>query len=223
MPSNQQQPRAESPPAGVANDQGQRPELTLQQRRALTLRKVVLPSIANGALNMQDHVDAPTVAAYLDDFAERAGDPTDPVEQAMVRQLAQSDLVIGQLLMAANIAKTPQAASAYGGLGCRLLGEFRKLAISLKDYREDNQQRRTTVVHQVTHVGQQNIAEQQHVNYRQDKSNEGGVSMNCSDTELGLNAATKDQNHEHDRFQFDEETPAQPCPEREPQAQEIHG
>lgn len=163
------------------------------------------------------------VGAYLDDFAERAGGPADPVEEAMVRQLAQADMVIGQMLMQANIAKTPQAASAYGNVGCRLLGEFRKLALALKDYREDTGHRRTTVVHQVTHVGQQNIAEQQHVNYRQENGDEGGVSMNCSDTELGLNVSPKDHNHGHDRFQFDEENDHKPCPEPVQQAQATHG
>lgn len=217
---NDTQNQHHDPSTGSASEEQTAEPLTLEQRRVLTVQKAILPSITTGALNMERHADAPMVGAYLDDFAKRAGGPTDPVEEAMVRQLAQADMLVGQMLMQANIAKTPQAAAAFGNVGCRLLGEFRKLAISLKDYRSDNHQRRTTVIHhEVTHVGQQNIAEQQHVDYHREGGDEGGVSMNCYDTELGTKSPTEGLNYGHNRFQIEEETGEQgtgPCEQEKP-------
>lgn len=59
MPDNQKKQQLDQQAGSESPKQDQQPELTLQQRRALTIRKAILPSIVNGARNMESHADAP--------------------------------------------------------------------------------------------------------------------------------------------------------------------
>lgn len=198
MPRRSQPPADKPKPAAEADLS----QLPLEERRALTVRKAILPAIAASAAHMEKHISTATVGAYLDDFAQRAGGPGDAVEETIIRQLAQADLVVGQLLAKANTADNALVAQAYGGVACRLLGEIRKLALALKDYRSTDEPRRTTIVHQVTHVEQQNVAERQEVVYSREDGDEGRVSMRCADTEVSP-VTKSDRFHEDDRLNPD--------------------
>lgn len=186
----------------------------LWDRRIATMRKAILPSLVANAVHLEKHISTPTVGAYMDDFAQRAGSIKDPVEEVIVRQIAQADLIIGQLLAQTTRATNALAAQTYGTTACRLIAEVRRLALALKQYRSSDESRKTTIVHQVTHVGQQNIATKQDVAYSREGSDqpddEGRVSMKCEDSKLSSRS-----NHE-DRFPQEEPSSrhrrqAEPC------------
>ncbi len=207
MPDQPRKPTTEAP---KSNHEENDP---LYERRVMTMRKAIIPGITASAAHLEKHVSTQTVGAYVYDFAQRAGGCNDPVEEVIVRQLAQADLVVGQLLGKANNADNPLAAAAYGSTACRLISEVRRLALALKTYRASDEPRRTTIVHQVSHIGQQNVADRQEVVYNReggDGTNEGRVSMKCEDSKLFSRS-----NHE-DRFAQEEPSSrrsrqAEPC------------
>lgn len=209
MPETPNKPATTAP----ASDSGH-PEDPLRDRRIETMRKAIIPSIVADAVHLDKHVSTPTVGAYMDDFAQRAGGIDDPVEEVIVRQIAQADLIIGQLLAQTTRAQNAPAAQTYGNTACRLIAEVRRLALALKQYRSSDESRKTTIVHQVTHVGQQNIATKQDVAYTREGSDEadgeGRVSMKCEDSKLS-NRSTHEDRFTEEESSTRRRRQAEPC------------
>lgn len=90
--------------------------------------------------------------AYHDNVLEAAGQPSDPIEVMLVEQLLWAHHRIGDLHTQAASAKTTEAARLFNAAAVRLMGEFRKTSLALREYRTP------VVPKQVTVVKQQNLA-----------------------------------------------------------------
>jgi hypothetical protein len=90
--------------------------------------------------------------AYHDNVLEAAGQPTDPIEVMLVEQLLMAHHRIGDLHSLAASATKTDAAAIYNAAAVRLMGEFRKTSLALRDYRTPK------LPKQVTVVKQQNVA-----------------------------------------------------------------
>jgi len=94
---------------------------------------------------------------YMHNTIREAGAPRDPVERMLIEQITLAHHNIGRLHSSAAAAKTIDEAKVYNAAAAKLLGEFRRTALALKQYREP------TPARQYTMVRQQNIAAQQQV------------------------------------------------------------
>jgi len=94
---------------------------------------------------------------YMHNTLREAGAPRDPVERMLIEQITLAHHNIGRLHSSAAAAKTVDEAKVYNAAAAKLLGEFRRTALALKQYREP------TPARQYTMVRQQNIAAQQQV------------------------------------------------------------
>ena len=99
---------------------------------------------------LQNAVPAEAVEAYLSGVLRDAGDPRDPIECLLVEQLVLASHNVGQLYMRAAFATDPKEIEIFIGAAARLLGEFRRTALALKNYREPAAAPRVV-------VGQQNL------------------------------------------------------------------
>jgi hypothetical protein len=86
--------------------------------------------------------------AYRDKMLEAAGHPTDPIEVMMVEQLLWAHHRVGDLHAQAAVATTMEAADMYSGAAVRLMAEYRKTSLALKEYRTPPAPKTVTVVQQ---------------------------------------------------------------------------
>jgi len=90
--------------------------------------------------------------AYVEANLEAAGNPKDPIERMMIEQLLIAHHRIGELHAEAACAENPEVATLYQVTAARLMNEFRKTSLALREYR-------TPVTSpKVTLVRQQNVA-----------------------------------------------------------------
>lgn len=90
--------------------------------------------------------------AYHDNMLEAAGQPTDPIEAMLIEQLLWAHHRLGHLHLQATSAQAPEAAALYNAAAARLMGEFRKMTLALREYRTPAVSKHLTV------VKQQNVA-----------------------------------------------------------------
>jgi hypothetical protein len=90
--------------------------------------------------------------AYHDNVLAAAGQPTDPIEVMLIQQLLLAHHRIGDLQVQAVKATTTEAAALYNAAAARLMAEFRKTSLALREYRTP------VVPKQITVVKQQNLA-----------------------------------------------------------------
>jgi len=90
--------------------------------------------------------------AYHDNVLEAAGQPTDPIETMLIEQLLLAHHRIADLNVQAVSAATTEAAALYNAAAARLMAEFRKTSLALREYRTP------VVPKQITVVKQQNVA-----------------------------------------------------------------
>lgn len=103
--------------------------------RAEAIRQAFIPGCMATALGTNGLFDASAFRCYLDQFLRDAGDPHDPVERALVEQIAFAHLRLGDLHSQAAGAKSVDSIKVFTSATARLLGETRRLALSLRDYR----------------------------------------------------------------------------------------
>ena len=197
---------------GTTSKKPTREENAAQVRDALVPGKIAA-AISNGK------VSAFTVRDYRDQVLHESGDPKDPVERMMLDLLVVSHGRVLDLHGVAAGVKDAQATEKYSNAAARLTGEFRRLAMALKQYREPASGRTTTVVHLVQHqhIQQQNLVHEgkQDVSYTDSK---GGSQLNCRDSELVSNPDRKEGiTDANDRF-TPEEPPAGRRRQTKPQA-----
>jgi hypothetical protein len=89
-----------------------------------------------------------TVLTHLDNVKAGAGRPTDPIANFMVEQLAWAHHRLGLLHCQAAGATTPELAKEYNAAAARLMTEFRKTALALREYRMPMPPKQVTVVQQ---------------------------------------------------------------------------
>lgn len=97
-------------------------------------------------------VDSAAFKVHLDNILAAAGAPTDAIEVMMVQQLAWAHARLGDLHARAAHAESLEAADIYNAAAVRLMAEFRKASLALRDYRMPVAPRNVTL------VGQQNVA-----------------------------------------------------------------
>ncbi len=138
---------------------------TQQELDAQVVRTLLLPSALSAIIGCKT-VGKAGVKLAFDDFIEQAGAPTDPVEVCLLEQLFLVHNRLAMLQAQAAEAKTLEEAKVYNSAAARLLAEFRRLALAIRQYRQPTGSRTFSVIHQ------QNVATaggQQEVKYVDDK------------------------------------------------------
>ena len=102
--------------------------------RAKTLKEGVFASQVVSTLRLPGSIDTVAVRIFLEDLLARSGSPDDPVEVMLLKQIALANFRLGDLHALAADAKG-EAAKLLNGATARLLGEFRRMILSLATYR----------------------------------------------------------------------------------------
>ena len=139
------QPSTPTPEASSEQSPAEQKEVAL--REAWATRHLHLP---NALTRMIGERSLGTLGskAYFNTVLGEAGDPADPVERMMVEQLLLAHHRLAHLYTQADLAQTPEFARVLHGAANRLLGEFRRLALALRIYRQPPSSRSFSVVHQ---------------------------------------------------------------------------
>ena len=130
------------------------------QIKANIIRDMAIPAAMTAAIPVAKGIDSGAFKVYRDGLLENAGSPTDPIEIMMVEQIALAHHRVAQLHILAEESKTVDEFKAYSTAATRLLGEMRRSALALKQYRQPAPKRQPFTV-----VKQQNIAQDQQIAY----------------------------------------------------------
>lgn len=133
-----------------------RAKLTAQQQAAMSkaereadiIQDAAFAASMASSISICDQVGAAGFKVYRDRLLEEAGNPTDPIERMMIEQLALAHHRIAQLHVQVEEAKSIEAAKAYAAAAARLTGEFRRLALAIRQYRQPISTKHFTVVRQ---------------------------------------------------------------------------
>jgi len=117
----------------------------------------IFPAALASAVPFGDAVGPNGWKMYRDWLVKASGDPSDPIEVLMIEQIALAHFRVGQLHAKAESAESTEAVKAYSSAAIRLTGEFRRLSLALRQYRQPTQTKHFTV------VKQQNLAESQQI------------------------------------------------------------
>jgi hypothetical protein len=164
--------------------------LTDDQRKALakscheagviedTFGAGVLASISRSSL--ASHAGPGGFKVHRDRVLAASGAPKDPIEVMLVEQLLWAHHHLADLHVAATATKAADQVSALTSAAARLMAEFRKSSLALRDYRSP------LVPKQVTVVKQQNLAagNQQVAMIEADAAGQL-LAKKAGDTELG--------------------------------------
>jgi len=135
-----------------------------------------------GTAFSRNQIEPGGCVAYRNNLLAATGQPTDPIEVMLVEQLMLAHHRIGVLHIRAAEAATPERAALYNAAAVRLMGEFRKTSLALREYRTP------VVPKQVTVVKQQNVAAgDQQVAYLDGKSARPSATTTNRDIELVSN------------------------------------
>jgi hypothetical protein len=97
--------------------------------------------------------------AHLDNILAASGNPTDPNEIMMAQQLVWSHHHVGNLVSKAALATTLQEVEVYNQALARVMAEFRRSSLALREYRSGPSPKQITVVKQQNvAAGNQNVA-----------------------------------------------------------------
>lgn len=110
----------------------------------------VLATCLSKTMGMTLHSGA--FKAYLDDVLAAARSSKDPVERMLIEQLVLAHHRIGELQAQAAVADDPQVIDTFNSAAARLMGEFRRTSLALREYRSP------TAAPNITVVKQQNVA-----------------------------------------------------------------
>lgn len=122
------------------------------EQEATIINRIAFPAMMAAALGLDQFAGPNGFRAHLDQLLKDAGNPSDPIERMLIEQFAFAHLRIVQLQVSAAKATNPELVKAYNGAASRLLGELRRLALSLRSYRQPIAPKHFTV------VKQQNVA-----------------------------------------------------------------
>jgi len=156
------------------------------------LEDLHIPLCLEAVLDMGTSVSAHAAKARVEQLLEQAKQTDDPVEAMMLEQLCMAHHRIAALHARAAKSTDIKVIEAYSSAAQRLLAEFRRLAIALREYRTPATGKQTTIVHKVE---QWNHAEgMQDVSYAKTGGSEGGSRMECRDSELTSNNGQETRN-----------------------------
>jgi hypothetical protein len=153
-------------------------------REAKVVRDYLIPTYFK--LLVGPEFDWPGMRVYMNSIMAEAGDPTDPVERMLLEQFMLAHYRLAKLHVQADAAKTPESQKVLNTAATRLMGEVRRLALSIRQYRQPASPRQFQVVHQ------QNVATagaKQDVTFvDRSQAGETDVSFSSSQSELAGNA-----------------------------------
>lgn len=126
---------------------------------AQVIAQASFPSAMSAAIPLGAKVGASAFRVYLNRLVNQAGNPSDPIEIMMVEQLAMAHHRVAQLHVHVEQSQNIDERKVYLSAANRLTGEFRRLALALKQYREPSSKKQFTVVRQQNvAAGHQQIA-----------------------------------------------------------------
>ena len=134
---------------------------TRAEMDACVVSELVLPA-ALSAIIGEKIVGKSGVKVAFDAFITSAGAPTDPIERALLEQYLLAHHRLANLQVQAELAKSLEAIKVYNAAAVRLMGEMRRFAPSIRDYRQPRSSKN------VAFIQQQNVAAaggQQQVTY----------------------------------------------------------
>jgi hypothetical protein len=102
--------------------------------------------------NLKGAVAPPAFKLYRDQLLRDSGQPTDAIEIMLLEQLMWAHHRVGDLHVQAATASSPQTSDVYGAAAVKLMAEFRKTSLALREYRSP------VVAKQINIVKQQNVA-----------------------------------------------------------------
>ena len=127
------------------------------QRKADIIRDVAFAAAMASSIPVANDIGAAAFKVYQDGLLREAGSPSDPIERMLIEQFTLAHHRVGQLHAQAENAKRIEGSKVYTTAAVRLLGELRRLALAIKQYREPSAKKQFTVVRQqnVSNGGQQ--------------------------------------------------------------------
>jgi hypothetical protein len=127
------------------------------EMEAAKVWELIIPSCLSAILGNAASPSGVKVA--FDRFLENTMGSADPVERLLLEQLYLAHHRLAGLQVQADAQKTPEAVKAYNAAVVRLMGEVRRLALSIKAYRLPPRQTNFSVVHQqnLVHGGEQHV------------------------------------------------------------------
>ena len=130
-------------PTGDANGEWRQKALD----QAWTAREMLFSACFSSVVGAET-VEAPGAKVYVNSFIRDAGEPTDPVELILLQQLLMAHHRVAQLHARAEGVTAPEAVKVLNAAASRLLGEVRRLALAIRQYRAPVSPRQFSVVHQ---------------------------------------------------------------------------
>ncbi|MCY2987814.1 MAG: hypothetical protein NTY19_08125 [Planctomycetota bacterium] len=127
--------------------------LAKAQQQATVVEKAFFPSLMAASVPVTKDIGASGFRLYLDKLLVDAGRPTDPIELMMIEQIALAHFRIAELHVQVEQSRTAEEAKVYSTAAVRLTGEFRRLALALRQYRQPLLPKRS-----VAFIKQQNVA-----------------------------------------------------------------
>ncbi len=139
-------------PADVPEDQHE--AYLIHHGKAITMREKSAATYLRGSIGplLNGAIDGEICQTYLETLRTDANVRKDPIEQMIVEQIVLAYHNIGRLHVKAAAAQSVAQAECYNSAATRLLAEFRRLVLALREYRSP------LIARQVTLVGQQNNA-----------------------------------------------------------------
>lgn len=178
--------------------------MTLGPHDPRILEELHIPLCLDAVVDIGMSISAHASKGRVDRLLEQAKQTGDPIEAMMIEQLCLAHHRIAGLHARAATSKDPKVIDMYSSNARQLLGEFRRLALALREYRTPAQGKQTTVIHRVEQLNQ--AEGRQSVSYAKAEGPEGGSRMECRDSELTSNTAQEpcDELHEQRERRLEE-------------------
>lgn len=124
------------------------PALSKSQLEAQIIEDVFPAALlaSSASKSLKTAVSAQGYQAYLKNLLGAAGDPKDPLEVMLIQQLAAAHQRIGDLHAQSACASSSELALAYNQAAGKLMAEFRKSTLALRQYRSPIVPKQVTLV-----------------------------------------------------------------------------
>ena len=154
------------------------------------LEELHIPICLEAVLDMGSSASAHAAKGRVERLLEQAKQTDDPIEAMMLEQLCIAHHRIAALHARAAKSKDIKVIEAYSSAAQRLLGEWRRLVLALREYRSPVQGKQSTVINR---VDQLNHAEgRQDVSYAKKDGSDEDRRMECRDSEMTSNTAQEE-------------------------------
>ena len=100
----------------------------------------------------KDQIPTPSYQLYRDQFLAGCGQPSDPLERMMLEQQVWAHFRIGGLHAQAAVAESPEHVELFTAAATKIMAEFRRMSLAIREYRSPLATKNVTV------VKQQNVA-----------------------------------------------------------------